>query len=114
LGKLIIYTDENVDVRISEGLKKRGITSFSAIKKGMSGSTDIQHFEYAARLKAVIFSHDHHFIEIARQSTQEGKDHWGVIFVEMNRLTVGGCIKRLSLYAEIFSAEEMKNQIEFL
>jgi hypothetical protein len=62
LGKLIIYTDENVDVRLSEGLKKRGITSFSAIKKGMSGSTDIQHLEYA----------------------------------------------------EIFSAEEMKNQIEFL
>ena len=114
MGRLIIYTDENVDVRISEGLKKRGVTSFSASKKGMSGFTDLQHFTYAARLKAVIFTHDHHFIEIAKRLTLEGKDHWGIIFVEMNRLTVGACIKRLSLYAELFSAEKMKNQIEYL
>jgi hypothetical protein len=26
----------------------------------------------------------------------------------------GECIKRLALYAEVLSAEEMKNQIEFL
>ncbi len=114
MGKLIIYTDENVDVRISEGLKKRGITSFSATKKGRSGSTDLQHFEYASRLKAVIFTHDHHFIEIANRLTREGKGHWGVIFVEMNRLTIGACIKRLSLFADILSAEEMKDKIEFL
>jgi len=114
LAKLKIYTDENVDVRISEGLKKRGISSFSATKKGISGSTDLQHFEFATRLKAVIFTHDHHFIGIAKRLTQEGKEHWGVIFVEMNRLTIGACIKRLSLYAEILTAEEMKNQIEYL
>jgi predicted nuclease of predicted toxin-antitoxin system len=114
LAKLKIYTDENVDIRISEELRRRGIPSYSVYKKGMSGSTDLQHFELATRLKAVIFTHDHHFIEIAKQLTREGKNHWGVIFVEMNRLTVGACIKRLSLYAEILAAEEMINQIEFL
>jgi len=44
----------------------------------------------------------------------KGKSHYGVIFIEMNRLGIGECIKRLSLYAEILSAEDMINQIEFL
>ncbi|MEW6163023.1 MAG: hypothetical protein AB1606_06905 [Nitrospirota bacterium] len=87
MARLKIYTDENVDVRIADGLRKRGIRAFSA---------------------------DHHFLEIAKELNNEGKDHWGVIFVEMNKLSVGECIRRLALYADILSAEEMKNQIEFL
>lgn len=52
--------------------------------------------------------------EIAKTVLEEGRTHWGVIFIEMNRLSVGECIKRLSLYADVLSPEEMKNQIEFL
>lgn len=44
----------------------------------------------------------------------EGKEHWGVIYVEINRLSIGECIRRLALYADILSVEEMKNKIEFL
>ena len=112
--KLRIYTDENVDARIADGLSNRGIKAFSAVEKGMIGASDKEHFRFAAELQAVIFTHDHHFLEIAREIAEEGKQHWGVIFVEMNKLSVGKCIKRLALYAEFLSAEEMKNQIEFL
>jgi len=37
-----------------------------------------------------------------------------VIFVEMNKMSVGECIRRLALYADILTPDEMKNQIEFL
>ncbi len=74
----------------------------------------VEHFYYASEIQAVIFTHDHHFLEIAKTLFKDGKDHWGVIFVEMNRLSVGECIKRLALYAEILSPQEMRNQIEFL
>jgi predicted nuclease of predicted toxin-antitoxin system len=114
LAKLKIYTDENVDVRVAEGLRKRGIKAFSAIEKGMIGISDMEHFQYAAEMQAVIFTHDHHFLGIANAMAKEGKSHWGVIFVEMNKLSVGACIKRLSLYAEVLSAEDMQNQVEFL
>ena len=114
MAKLKIYTDENVDIRIAEGLRKRGIKAFSAIEKGLDGSADIEHFKYAFEVQAVIFTHDHHFLEISKRLTTEGKEHCGVIFIEMKRLNVGECIRRLALYADIFSAEEMKNQIEFL
>ncbi|MEW6408897.1 MAG: DUF5615 family PIN-like protein [Nitrospirota bacterium] len=109
MAKLKIYTDENVDIRIASGLRKRGVEAFSANEKEMVGASDIEHFRYANNLKSVIFTHDHHFLEIANSLTQEGEGHWGVIFVEMNRLSVGECIRRLSLYADVLLAEEMIN-----
>lgn len=114
MARLKIYTDENVDIRVAEGLRMRGIKAFSAIEKGMTGKTDAEHFKFTSGIQAIIFTHDHHFVQIAEKLIEEGKEHWGVIFVEMNKLTVGECIKRLALYADILSAEEMKNQIEFL
>jgi len=114
LAGLKIYTDENVDVRIAEGLRKRGINAFSATEKGMISIADTEHFKYASETQAVIFTHDHHFIEIANALVKEGKDHWGIIFLEMSRLSIGECIKRLALYSEVLSPAEMKNQIDFL
>jgi len=114
LAGLKIYTDENVDVRVAEGLKRRGVHAFSALEKKMTGTADRDQFQYAADSQAVFFTHDHHFLEIATASMAEGKGHWGVIFVEMNKLSIGECIKRLALYAELLTAEEMKNVVEFL
>ena len=114
MARLKIYTDENVDVRVAEGLRNRGIKAFSAVEKGLTGVSDIEHFRYAYEIQAVIFTHDRHFLQIANTLTMEGKEHWGVIYVEMNRLSIGECIKRLALYADVLSAEEMKNKIDFL
>ena len=114
MAKLKIYTDENVDVRVAEGLMRRDITAFSAIEKGMIGITDREHFEYALKMQAVIFTHDHHFIETAKEFAKEKKSHSGLIYVDINKLSVGECIRRLALYAEVLSAEDMKDQIEFL
>ncbi|MBI5180017.1 MAG: DUF5615 family PIN-like protein [Nitrospirae bacterium] len=114
MGKLRIYTDENVDIRIADGLRKRGVEVFSAIEEGMTGVSDLEQFNYAFQLKAAIFTHDSHFLDIAKKTVKEGSGHWGVIFVSMNKLSIGECIRRLALYADVLFAEEMKNQIEFL
>ena len=114
MAKLRIYTDENVDVRVAEGLKKRGIEAFSAKEKRMIGATDLKHFNYAFQIGAAIFTHDSHFIDIAKKLVEEGKNHWGVIFVSINKLSIGECIKRLALCTNVLSAEEMKNKVEFL
>ncbi len=114
MAKLRIYTDENVDVRVAEGLRRRGINAFSARERRSLGAKDEQHFERAKDLKAVIFTHDPHFVEIAKKLVESGKGHYGIIFVEMYRFSLGECIRRLTLYAEVLSAEGMINQIEFL
>lgn len=71
----------------------------------MMGTSDIEHFKHASAIKAVIFTHEHHFLKIAKELARDGENHW---------LSVGECIKRLAFYAEILSPAEMKNQIEFL
>ena len=114
MGRLRIYTDENVDVRIAEGLRRRGLEVFSAREKGALGFTDEQHFEKAKELKAVIFTHDPHFIEIADDLVKKGNKHYGLVFAEMHRFNFGECIRRLTLYAEVVASEEMINRIEFL
>ena len=60
MARLKIYTDENADIRIAEGLKRRGIKAFPAHEKDMIGASDIEHFKYASKIKAVIFTHDQH------------------------------------------------------
>ena len=35
MARLKIYTDENVDVRVAEGLRIRGVKAFSAIERGL-------------------------------------------------------------------------------
>lgn len=50
MARLKIYTDENVDVRIADGLRRRGVTAFSAHEKGMIGTSDIEHFKYSDRI----------------------------------------------------------------
>ena len=62
----------------------------------------------------LIFTHDADLIEIAAALNHQGVDHCGVIFAEMHRLRLGECIRRLALYAEVVTAEEMMNRIEFL
>ncbi|MFH0813368.1 MAG: DUF5615 family PIN-like protein [Pseudomonadota bacterium] len=114
MGKLRIYTDENVDVRIAEGLRRREIDAFSAREKGALGINDEQHFEKAKDLEAVIFTHDSHFIKIAETLVSSGKNHSGLIFIEMHKRGLGECIRRLALYTDILSSQEMINRIEFL
>ncbi|MBI4481492.1 MAG: DUF5615 family PIN-like protein [Acidobacteria bacterium] len=114
MAGLRIYTDENVDIRVADGLRRRGINARSANEEGKLGLPDEAQFVHAALLKAVIFTHDHRFIEIAIEKSRRGEEHYGVIFVEMHRLRLGECIRRLALYAEVLSIGEMMNRIEFL
>ena len=114
MARLRIYTDENVDVRVAEGLRRRGIPATSAQAEDKLGVADAVHFAHAARLRAAIFTHDHHFVEIALAKRARDEQHHGVIFVEMHQLGLGECIRRLALCSEVLSAEEMMNRVEFL
>ena len=86
----------------------------SAHDEGKLGVTDEEQFTHAVSLRAAIFTHDHHFVEIAFEKSLYGDEHFGVLFVEVHRLRLGDCIKRLALCADVLTAEEMINRVEFL
>ena len=60
-----IYTDENIEIPIVEGLRRRGIDVISSRELGNLGKSDEFHLKEAHRIGAVILTHDVDFLKIA-------------------------------------------------
>lgn len=109
--RIRIYADENVNVAIIEGLRRRGVEAWSAMDKGKLGLTDEEQLRYALEERATIFTHDDDFLSMVAES---GIDHCGIIYVHQEHLSIGECIRRLKSIVETMSSEEMRNRILFL
>jgi predicted nuclease of predicted toxin-antitoxin system len=60
-----IYADENIELSVIEGLRRRKVTVLSAIDLGYSGKSDEFHLAKASDLQAVILTHDVDFLMMA-------------------------------------------------
>ena len=114
MGALRIYTNESVDVAVAQGLKRRGIDAWSVRDVGNLGLSDEAQLHYATKESAVIFTHDDDFLRLPHEWTQQGHEHWGIIYVRQDKFSIGEYIRRLIDYALILEAEDMKNRVEFL
>ena len=94
---------------MAEGLKRRGIKAFSSKNLDKLGITDEEQLETAIRNKTAIFTHDTDFLRIAVE-----KEHFGIIYVHQQKMSLGECIKELKVIAENTSPKEMHNRIKFL
>jgi len=92
-----IYTDESVNVVIAEGLRRRGVKAISARDVGNLGLTDKDQLEYVLKEKLVIFTHDDDFLSLVRKSEVE---HYGIIYVHQQKLSIGECIRRIKSLVE--------------
>lgn len=109
--KIRIYTNESVNVAITEGLKRHGIKSWSARDINNIGLTDEEQLKYAFSNKVVIFTHDDDFLKMVSKSEV---NHYGIIFAHQQKYSVGECIRRIKSLCELKSLKEIENQIEFL
>lgn len=72
MGKIAFYTNESVNVAISEGLKRRGIKIFAARDAGNLGLSDEEQLNYAAKNNFVIVTHDDDFLTMAIKYDHKG------------------------------------------
>lgn len=86
---LRFYLDENVDVRIVDGLRRRGVDVSTARDAGMLGATDAAQLEDARHRGAVLVTCDHHFLGLAASLGGHGERHAGVIFIGNTQRRVG-------------------------
>ena len=99
-----------MNVSVAEGLKRRGISAFSAKDLGKPVMTDQKQLKIAIQNKeAVIFTHDADFLRIASE-----EKHLGIIYVHQRKLSVGECVMKLKVIAETIRPQEMRNKIIFL
>lgn len=111
---LRFYLDENVDARIAEGLRRRGLIVSTAGEAGMLGAADEAQLEHAARTESVFVTGDHDFVPLAAEWVRSGRHHPGVIVIGHRRALVGHAVELLALCDQVFDPPDLRDRLEFL
>jgi hypothetical protein len=104
------YLDENMPVAVADQLRSRGIEAVTARDLETLGDTDINHLERATAMGYVLCTYDSDFVKLAA----EGAEHAGIIFGHFNQHGIGEWVKGLILYHAAYTAEDMRNRVEYL
>ena len=96
-------------------LRARGIDVTTALDAGMIGRTDEEHLEYAAAQGRVLYTCNvGDFYRLHTAFLAQRKSHAGVILARQQRYSVGEQARHLLKLIATESAEEMRNQVEFV
>src|SRR4030065_2866623 len=105
MGKIKIYTDEDVAISVCKVLRLRGFEAYSTIEKDRCESTDEEQLEYATSMEAILLTHNvQDFPRIHYEFMKKGKHHSGIIIAK--QVSVGEIVKRFARLALILSAED--------
>jgi hypothetical protein len=111
-----LYVDEDAMARaLVSGLRARGVDVTTVLDAGMSEQEDMAQLEYATQHGRVLYTFNvGHFCHLHAQYMAQGKNHTGIIVVFRQRYSVGEQIRRLLQLISRKSAEEMRNNLQFL
>lgn len=111
-----LYLDEDTPSRaLAHNLRLRGIDVTSVIEEGRAGLSDEEHLEFAtAQGRAIYSCNKGDFQQLHTEYLTQGKDHAGIILVPQQHYSIGEQIRRLLRLIKARSAEDMRNNIEFL
>ena len=107
---IAFYMDHNVDDRITNALRSRGIDIIIAREEGRSEEIDPLLFDRATELGRVFFTHDRDFLRDANRRQREGILFYGVVYSTQNA-NIGRCIESLEIIARASGKEEMTNAV---
>lgn len=68
-----LYMDEQVDSRVTQGLRRRGIDVLTVQEDGHQSAGDPSVLDRAATLNRVLFTHDRHFLAEAARRRRVGE-----------------------------------------
>ena len=102
-------TDEHIPNAVAHGLRARGIDASTAAEGGQLGTSDTALLACAKADRRVLITADVDHLRLHAA----GVRHAGILFVPFEA-AVGLLIGGAMLIAEILTAEEMENRIEFL
>ena len=111
-----LYVDEDAMARaLVSGLRARGVDVTTVLDAGMSEQNDRAQLEYAIQYGRVLYTFNvGDFCHLHAQYMAQDKNHAGIIVVFRQRYSVGAQIRRLLQLISMKSAEEMRNNLQFL
>ncbi len=104
------YLDENVQIVVAEQLQRRGIMAVTVRSLNFLGDDDPNHLARATAMGCVLCTHDTDYYQLVR----DGAEHAGLVIGQQDQHTIGDWVNGLTLIHAVYTAEEMRNRIEFL
>jgi hypothetical protein len=104
------HLDENCDLAIAEGLRRRAIDVTTTPEAGLVMASDEEQLDNVRRENRVIFSQDADFLRMH----EAGVAHAGIVYCHQQSRSVGEIIRGLVVIWEILDPEDMRNRVEFL
>jgi predicted nuclease of predicted toxin-antitoxin system len=108
------YLDENVDVAIREGLRRRGIDVLSVQEDGRTGDPDHLVLDRADELGRVLFTRDADFLAEASARLSVGETFPTVIYAKQIVVSLRQCIEDLELFAQAATNDEGRDRVIYL
>ncbi len=102
--------DQNYEVAVQTGLKALGYDVIRPFDVGLSAASDDVILDFAKAENRVLLTHDQDFLRMHAQRMS----HTGIVFSKQNHYKVGEIIQFLLLMDACYSADEMKNRLEYL
>jgi len=110
MTSLRIYADEDVNIAIVEGLKRRDIEAYSCADFRNFGLSDEEQIAFAKNNNFVLLTHDVDFLRIIHNTKIR---HRGILFVSQTK-DIGEIVRKIEYLVSILHTEDMINHIEFL
>lgn len=104
------HLDENVDLAVAEGLRRRGVDVTTTHDAGLLEAPDDQQFAYALAEGRTLVTQDDDFLATAKR----GASHAGIAYCHPESRSIGQIIAALMLIRDCLTPEEMQDHVEFL
>ncbi len=114
--KIYLYMDEDVmDKRLIATLRSQGVDVLTALEANMIDRDDDKHLEYATEHNRVLASFNiGDFQNLHKQYLNTSRSHAGIILAQQQKYSVGEYTRRMLKLIASKSAEDMRNNLEFL
>ena len=116
MTKIRLYLDEDSMSRaLVRALRARGVDVVTALQADMIERSDAHHLDYATQQGRALFSFNvSDFYQIHSDYLAQGTDHSGIVLARQQAYSIGDQTRQLLKLIAAFSAEEMRNRVEFL
>ncbi len=108
--RLRFYLDEHMNVEIARQLNRLGIDTISVQTLETQGEDDPMQLRIATELGRVLCTMDSDYVDLAA----DGAQHAGIVFIPSEHSEIGVVVRYLDLMARVYTAEEARNQVEYL
>jgi predicted nuclease of predicted toxin-antitoxin system len=110
----IVYTDEDVTIKLARELRKRGYKAVTTQEAGQMEADDDSQLAYAATHDYAILTYNQgDFCQLHIEYCLADKKHAGII-IASRKVGLGEILRRLLRLLDSVTAEEMRGQIKFL